>query len=317
MGLKKHGAIAPCFLYTLQKFRKDIKYTQMVNQKKGQKLIHSQNFIKDSGLVEKLINMADLNKRDLVVEIGPGKGIITKILAKKVKRVIAIELDNHLANDLSNKLKIASTNIKVIKDDFLNWQLPKEPFKVFSNIPFNQTADIIKKLVKSSELIEAYLIVQDKAAQRFTGHPKETQMSILLKSRFDISILAKINKTQFVPQPNVNAVLLKIQKQEKPLITSNKTQPFKDFVIYGFNQWKPSVLEAFNLVFSNTQKSLIRSKLKIDTQKPSKLNLEQWLQLFEVFTNYVSPEKQIFVYGAEERLIKQQSKLTKLHRTRN
>lgn len=288
----------------------------MINQKKGRQLSHSQNFLKNPKFVEGLVAMADINKNDFVLEIGPGTGIITKILAKKAKRVIAVELDSCLANNLSNELKKSSSNLSVVQANFLDWQLPNEPFKVFSNIPLNLTADIIKKLIQSDQLQEAHLIVQDKAAQRFTGHPKETQMSILLKPWFEFTIMSKIAREQFIPKPSVNAVLLKIQRRKQPLVDSSKAQQFRDFVVYGFNQWKSNIIEAFGKVFSKTQKSLIKSKLKISEQKPSKLTIDQWLQLFEVFTNHVPPEKQILVHGSEEELAKQQNRLTKLHKTR-
>jgi 23S rRNA (adenine-N6)-dimethyltransferase len=232
----------------------------MVNQRNIRKLSHSQNFLKSSEFVENLIVKADINQDDLVVEIGPGNGIITKILAKKADRVITVELDSHLASNLNNKFKKSSNNVNIIQADFLKWRLPKEPFKVFSNIPFNLTTDIIKKLTQNDQLTEAYLIVQDKAAQRFTGQPKETQVSILLKPWFNLTIILKISKEQFTPKPNVNAVLLKIERRSKPLVDSDKTQQFKDFVIYGFNQWKPNIIEAFDKVLSNTQKSVIKSK---------------------------------------------------------
>lgn len=139
----------------------------MVNQKNTRQLSHSQNFLKSSKFVESLVAKANIDKGDLVVEIGPGTGIITKILTKKAGRVIAVELDSRLAINLSSKLKGLFNNVDVVQADFLKWQLPQEPFKMFSNIPFNLTTDIIKKLTTGNQLKESYLIVQDKAAQRF------------------------------------------------------------------------------------------------------------------------------------------------------
>jgi len=104
----------------------------------NRKLFHSQNFLKDPAFVENLINKADIDHNDSVVEIGPGKGIITKILAEKAGRVIAVEVEEKLYTKLKDKFKDRK-NVKIIKADFLKWQLPSSPYKVFSNIPFNLT----------------------------------------------------------------------------------------------------------------------------------------------------------------------------------
>lgn len=289
-----------------------------MNQRIDRKLSHSQNFLRDSSFVESLLAKSDISLDDIVLEIGPGKGTITKLLASKVKKVVAVEIDGELTTQLKDSLH-DFLNVEIVQADFMKWGLPKEQFKVFSNIPFDMTAGIIRKLTnKENSLSVAYLIVQDKAAERFVGQPisKETQMSILLKPWFEITILAKINRNQFSPRPHIDAVLLQIKRRETPLVENDNAQKFKDFVVYGFNQWKPNIIEAFDKVFSNQQKLLIKSHLKISRQRPSELTFDQWLQLFEVFRSQVINEKQVLIQGAEEGLLKQQSKLNKLNRTR-
>lgn len=290
----------------------------MFKQEYSRKLSHSQNFLRDPKFVEELITRCNFEKNDVVIEIGPGRGMITKLLSQKIKQLFAIEVDEKLAIQLRSTLHDA-TNIKLINTDFLKWELPKEQFKIFSNIPFNMTADIIRKLTGQDNLLEvAYLIVQDKAAERFVGQPlaKETQMSILLKPSFEITVVSRINRNQFVPRPSVDAVLLKIRRREKTLILKDNLQKFRDFVIYGFNQWKPNIIEAFDNIFNNQQSLLIKSQLKIVKQKPSELTFDQWLQLFKVFLLEVTFEKQHIVYGSENKLLLQQQKLTKMYRTR-
>jgi 23S rRNA (adenine-N6)-dimethyltransferase len=99
----------------------------------------SQNFIKSSQLVKELISFSDLSSTDLIIEIGPGRGVITQELLKLNLNVVAVEKDRDLISSLRNKFS-SNSNLKLINQDFLSWNLPTEPFKIFSNIPFSITA---------------------------------------------------------------------------------------------------------------------------------------------------------------------------------
>lgn len=279
-------------------------------------LWQSQNFLRRPEFVRSLVDRTDISKNDTVIEIGPGKGIITRELEKRAGRITAIEIDHKLVADLQTSFR-DSPSVKVVEADFLMWQLPHEPYKVFSNIPFNMTADIVRKLTEDKNPPQAaYLIMQDKAAFRFMGKPKESQISILLKPWFEIGIVANIDRREFAPVPKINAVLAEFRKREQPLIEPESRQWFRDFVIYGYNQWQPTILDAFRRVFSPRQRSIIERELRIRGVKPSDLTLYQWLKLFEAFTVYMPPDKKEVVRSAEERLKNQQKGLKKWYRTR-
>ncbi|MBP9781043.1 23S ribosomal RNA methyltransferase Erm [Candidatus Woesebacteria bacterium] len=282
------------------------------------KISHSQNFLKNPEFVKSLIHQTDINNGDLVVEIGPGKGIITGFLKDVAANVIGIEVDKQLFDNLKSKFN-GFPSVNIINTDFLQWNLPLSPYKVFSNIPFNMTTDIVTKLLNSrNSPVISYLIMQDKAAERFLGDPygKNTQMSILVNPYYETSIVTKINRNQFSPVPNIDAVLVRFQKRNNPLVKPEHSQLFRDFVVYGYNQWKPTVLESFEKIFSPKQRSILQSTLHIQRAKPSDLNLEQWLALFDSFNKYTDESKKKIVSGAENKLKIQQSKLQKLHRTR-
>lgn len=288
------------------------------NHWQDRKISHSQNFLKNPEFVGNLIKQTDINNGDLVVEIGPGKGMITNLLKDVAAKVVGIEVDKQLFSSLKTKFG-GFSKIEIINADFLQWNLPSSPYKVFSNIPFNMTTDIVTKLLNSKNSpTVSYLIMQDKAAERFLGDPigKNTQMSILVKPYYETSIVTKINRNQFSPTPNIDAVLVKFQKRNNPLVKPEHSQLFRDFVVYGYNQWKPTILESFEKIFSQKQRSILQSTLHIQKAKPSDLNIEQWLALFESFNKYTDLSKKNIVNGAENRLKIQQSKLQKLHRTR-
>lgn len=289
-----------------------------MTMKRKRKLSYSQNFLKSPEFVTGLLDKTDIGPVDLVVEIGPGKGIITKQLLDRVRKVIAIEKDSGLAKDLQ-ALYAEKDVVEIVNADFLEWKLPLTPYKVFSNIPFNMTADIIGKLLESKQSPEiAYLILQDKAAERFIGKPvgRDTQMSILLKVGFEMEIVTHIDRGQFIPRPQINAVLAKFKKRQNPLVEKGHEQLFRDFVVYGYNQWKSSILEAFEKIFSSKQQAILSKKLSIRKAKPRDLGIDDWLALFNAFLKHVPSNKQVLVRGAEAKLKIQQEKLQKQHRTR-
>lgn len=283
-------------------------------------LKYSQNFLRSPRLVEKLVRLADINPGDLVYEIGPGKGIITEQLLKLKTRVVAIEKDEKLFQKIKQRFS-GNSRLKVFHGDFLKWHLPKQKkYKVFSNIPFNLTAQIIKKLTSAVNPPEdSYVIIQEEAAKKFAGLPygKERQYSLLLKPWFEMKILYRFRISDFYPIPKVNIVLLNIKKRKEPLIEQKNSQLFRDFVVYGFNQWKPNLKQAFKKVFTHQQFSKLAKDLKFDLlSKPTDLTFEQWMGLFDYFLVGVSREKQDLVKGAEENLKKRESRLQKIHRTR-
>ncbi len=179
------------------------------------------------------------------------------------------------------------------------------------------TTDIVRKITKDKNPPEvAYLIIQDKAVFRFMGRPKESQISILLKPWFEVGIVTNIDKKEFTPSHQVKAVLADFRKRESPLVEPKNRQWFRDFVVYGYNQWQPTILDAFRKVFTSKQRKILEKIMEIRYKKPSDLTLNQWLKIFEVFMTYVASDKKQIIYGAEKKLREKQKNLRKWHRTR-
>jgi len=277
------------------------------------KLSVSQNFLVNSDFINKLVSDSSLSSDDLVIEIGSGKGIITEVLSNTAKEVIAVEYDHRLFLELKNRF--ANTpNVKVLNVDFLKYSLPDGCFKIFSNPPFNISSDILNRLLKlPNNLDVAYLFLQDKTVERFVN--EINQVAVLYKPFYDISIVKKVNRNEFNPVPNVDIVFAKFQKVNHPQVDISNYQLYRDFVIYGFNQWKPSIIESFSKVFTKEQFRLINKKNNISNLKPSELKLNQWIDLFDTFMAYVPSDKKIVVDGFEQTLRSKQKKMTKRHRT--
>lgn len=284
----------------------------------SKELKYSQNFLKNGSFVKSLIDRTNIGSKDIVIEIGAGRGIITKQLTARVKKVIAIEYDPFLATKLKRSLSNIK-NLEIVEADFMKWKLPTYEYKVFSNIPFNMTASIVSKLLESKYSPEAtYLIMQDKAAQRFIGKPvsDNSQVSILLKPFYKMDIITEISRKEFSPIPKVNTVLAKFIRRNQPLVKYEHMQEYRNFVIYGYNQWEATILKAFDKVFSYKQIKNIKRNLRLEGMRPTELSVNQWLKLFEIYQKYVPENKKIQVNKSERELKTNQSKLQKVYRTR-
>lgn len=243
----------------------------------------SQNFIKDRDIVKQLIEISDLCSTDTVIEIGPGKGIITTLLCGKVKQVLAIEKDQSLANNLVKRTQNI-TNLEIINTDFLNYELPTENFKIFANPPFSITSEILNKVLMSPNLPNSmFLIMQLETAEKFIGAKFESRSSILFKPFFNIEILGDIDRTSFTDKPQVKIVFIKFKKRQSPFIKEQDKLDFYNFVIHGFNQWQPTILDSYKKILTYTQLQTIKKSLKIGDVPPSELSFDKWLLFFKTY----------------------------------
>lgn len=281
------------------------------------KLSHSQNFLRDSSLVEKLVQTSSLTSNDVVLEIGPGKGIITEALAKHCKRIVAVEADKNLFAELEEKFS-SFANLEIYHQNFLDFSLPKYEYKVFSNIPFNITADIVKKLVDSENSpADSYLIVQKEAAEKYGGFRQETLFSILHKPWFKFSKVYEFQKSDFSPRPAVDTILLRIEKMKQPLVEKQNALAFRDFVAFGFSSMKANLKKGYTNVFGHVQFLRLATDHGFNAlAKPTDLTFEQWLGIFNYFLSSVEKFRQMKTRGAYEKLLIQQKSLQKIHRTR-
>lgn len=267
-------------------------------KKPTQQIALAQNFLRSSVLARRLLDASSVTPLDTVYEIGPGRGAITAALACVARKVVAIEKDPLLAQELCTRFQDVD-NVQIIKGDFLRFRIPDQEYKVFANIPYNLTADIIRKILYAHPVPrEAYIIVQKEAAQKFSGSPKETRFSILAKASFDIRIVCKLRRTDFIPAPNVDSVLLHIRKRCPPLVCEEDISLYHHFVRFGFGRWKKNLKLAFKPIFTYEQwKHLAKDFHFPMDAKPNELTFEQWMGLFECFKYRVSTEKRDYLWN--------------------
>ncbi|NLM09751.1 MAG: 23S ribosomal RNA methyltransferase Erm [Clostridiaceae bacterium] len=256
------------------------------NKRKKAPVWVSQNFLTSYKTINRIIRKTTLSNYDHVIEIGPGKGHITRNLVKCCKYVSAIEIDGRLYNKLKDKFK-HTDNVKLYRYDFLKWKLPKSgDYKVFSNIPFCITTSIVKKLTECKNApVETWLIMEKGAAKRFMGKPSESLRSLLLKPKFDVNIIYYFNQHDFHPKPGVDVVLFHIKKKPQPDIPFNQWKAYEHFITAAFKHGLRSLF---------TQNQLIRAfhiaGIENDAT-PSEILYIQWLCLFRCYRIYVLNRK--------------------------
>ena len=262
----------------------------------------AQNFLRSPKLVSRLVRMSSIGPSDTVYEIGPGNGIITAVLATVARQVIAIEKDPELVSRLRERFRPLD-NVQIVEKDFLAYsfrtrarsrvssltlgrQTQTSEEKMFANIPYNVTSQILRKILyERSDLAEAYLILQKEAAKKFSGSPRETLLSILAKPFFEFKILSQLRRTDFWPVPNVDSLLLSIKRRTRPLIETRDVAPYREFVQYGFGRWKPNLKLAFKQVFTYKQWKRLARDLDFPLNAtPTELSFEQWVALYHSFT---------------------------------
>lgn len=151
-----------------------------------------------------------------MIEIGPGKGHITRILMKHCRILTAVEKDKNLYDKLLAKCDISDT-INLHNKDFLKWPLPNTgEYKVFANIPFCHTTNIVRKLAEhKNPPKEAWLTMEKGAAKRFFGIPHENTRSLFLKKVFDLKIVYYFRREDFHPMPRVDVVLIHMKRKTR------------------------------------------------------------------------------------------------------
>lgn len=256
----------------------------------------AQNFFKSPQLVRMLVTESALGAQDIVYEIGPGAGIITQELARVAYQVVAVEKDAALVTQLRKKFQQVP-NVAIVEQDFLLHHVCAQNYKVFANIPYNITAALMRKLLFAAHPPQAaYLVMQKEAAQKFAGVPQETQFSLLVKPWFDLHIRRTFARTDFVPMPTVDSVLLSIQQRTMPLLTVREAKCYRQFVRYGFRQWKMNLRAGYREIFTYHQWQRIARELDFPHDAtPTQLNLIQWVGLFACFCEHVSLQKQALV----------------------
>ncbi len=248
-----------------------------------------QNFLVDLGILQKIALSADISKNDTVLEVGPGLGILTQTLAKKAKRVIAVEKDPQIAKILKESVR-GLKNIEVVEGDILKFHLRvPQNYKVVANLPYYITSPVIRKFLEAKQKPELMvLMVQKEVAQRICAKPPRMNLlAVSVQFYAEPKIVSYVKKTSFWPQPNVDSAIIRINIRPEQM--RGATIFFK-LARAGFKQPRKqlgnNLAQGLRLPKEKITQWLLKNNLK-PTQRAETLRVEDWKTLTKTFDNSV------------------------------
>lgn len=251
-----------------------------------------QNFLINEAVYDKIIETADLRSSDTVLEVGPGLGFLTFALAKKVKQVVAVELDRGLAEVLRARLPMqAIKNVQIIQDNILDLRASRFTFqasgyKIVANLPYNITSVFLRKFLSGDfQPTSLTLMLQKEVAERIMA--KAGDMSLLaLSVQFfaEAKIIAPVSKHDFWPAPAVDSAIIHLR-----LVNKHKNIDQKQFfrlAKIGFSSkrkmLKNNLSAGLKISPEEAQNYLTQAKLSA-TCRPQELDLDDWLKLYKIY----------------------------------
>lgn len=194
-----------------------------------------QNFLKDENIINKIVNAPVIKKNNLVIEIGPGAGALSKRLVKVFDKVLMYEIDTRLSETL-NRILGGYDNYEIIFDDFLKRDVLNDLKKykydylyIVANLPYYVTSPIVMKIIKEQLPVdEIVIMIQKEVAERYTSTPGNREygeISVYLQYFFEISRVCNVDKNAFVPRPRVDSSVIKMKKRTNVLYV-------KDFSLF-------------------------------------------------------------------------------------
>lgn len=200
-----------------------------------------QNFLTNTGIAEKIVALAELAPDDHVVEIGPGRGILTTILAQKAGQLTAVEKDDRFF-DMLSELFAGKDHVSVMHADILECDLSRlirKGTKIVANLPYNIASQVIIRLMGyAQDLSSVVVMVQKEVAERICacpGHSEYSALSVLVSSAFRTIPGMVVGPNNFSPSPKVTSQVIKLVPAEKP-VPSDMAGIFRTIVHQAFSQ---------------------------------------------------------------------------------
>ncbi len=246
-----------------------------------------QNFLKNPGIVEKIIHFAEVSENDVVLEIGPGTGVLTARLLEEASRVIAVEKDDRLCEKLGRKFAYRE-NLELIHGDILESDLAglvSERMKIVANLPYNIASQIILRLADvSGRLASVVVMVQKEVGMRICasmGQKDYSALTVILSAVFDASPGFIVGPKNFHPVPKVDSMVIRLVPKESTIPEAHR-KGFRGTVFAAFGQ-RRKMLRNSLLQLSGLTRDLLEEAagdvgISLD-QRPQDLSWEDFYRL--------------------------------------
>ncbi len=251
-----------------------------------------QNFLKSVKAISVIVEAGNIISEDIILEIGPGKGVLTEKLLEKANKVVAVEKDRELVYLLKEKFKneIEQKKLVLIKDDILEFKpeshgLTAGNYKIIANIPYYITGLIFRKFLESDCQPDLMvLLVQKEVAQRIVAKDgRESILSMSIKAYGSPKYISKVSRKYFSPEPNVDSAILLIQNISKKVFTENKIseKKFFELVKAGFSHKRKVLSSNLKFLFGSQTAQLLGECGIKEKARAEELKLGDWLCLLK------------------------------------
>ncbi len=261
-----------------------------------------QNFLTSSSVIHKMVSSAEVNTADLVLEIGPGKGALTKALLEQAKRVIAIEKDSQLVLLLQEKFKdeIAQEKLILISDDALEIDIKKltnnQPYKIVANIPYYITGALLRTFLSSDHppTVLVFLMQKEVAERIVNRDGKESILSLSVQAYGTPVYIQKVSNKAFSPSPKISSAILKVHTIAKDIFKGDEESLFFEIIKLAFAHKRKTALKNLSLNYPKEflEKILEKNALK-KTVRAEDINFQQWLLLLGDLKGYTDKHESL------------------------
>lgn len=269
------------------------KYNIKANKNLGQ------NFLINEEVVKNIVGCSNIDKEDLVIEIGPGLGTLTKYLLEKAGKVICIELDTKMLQILEDRFSLYN-NFELINNDVLKVDLKNiiekekatgkiKNAKIVANLPYYITTPIIMKLLEELELESITVMIQKEVADRLIAIPGEKNTGAITYSVYYYASsedIMEVPNSSFIPEPEVTSKVIKLNIRKKTIVTPKNKEKMLKIIKYAFMQKRKTLLNSLtnSKIFENKQQGVkILNSLEIkENARPEELTLEQFKKISDL-----------------------------------
>lgn len=260
-----------------------------------------QHFLIDRRVLQRIVSAAELTPEDTVIEVGPGLGILTKELARRARRVIAVEADPNLASALREVV----VNINIISADILKIdpalllasagvEDASPSYKVVANIPYYITSPILRHFLEASLKPSLMVVmVQKEVGEAIVAQSgRMSLLAISVQFYGKPVIVDRVPARSFYPPPKVDSVILRIKLYEQPPVSVPQTSKFFDVVRAGFSaprkQLRNALAQGWGIPPQEAAHLLERAKIN-PQRRAETLHLEEWARICEEITSHGAP----------------------------
>ncbi len=240
-----------------------------------------QHFLIDEEVLEDIVTVADLQPEDHIVEIGPGIGILTQELTKRVKKVTAIEIDPRFIN-LLKEFARGTAELEVIRGNALHTPMPSTPYKVVANIPYHITSPLLTHLLLESPVRPGSLtlLIQREVAENICSTDSDSILTILVRLFGAPSLIRIVAPESFLPSPKVDSAVLHIEMLQTPPVDTDTAKRILKLAKLAFAQKRKMLSNTIGQMPGGEE---AMKKLSIDPKRrPQTLTSDEWIRLESV-----------------------------------